>query len=552
MTQQIINLGTGPDTSTGDSLYTAFTKVNDNFYELYTVFDGNGITTINANVIYSNNVITSSNVRAGNLFAYGNLETVGYIVTSGVFYPNGAAVGSLSQIDSNLIPTTSNLFSVGSTESQFLNGYFSNILTAGELLVSGGGNFGSNVSVTGNLEVSGNVTALIFKGNFEGNISGNITAAGSDTQVLYNNQGQVAGDTGFRYDSDSKTVVAQNFNAGTSNIFIVNGQRVGVNVASFIDGATLQINGTDSILLPVGDSDSRPGNAQPGMLRFNTVLSDIEYFNGDYWAAPITQFTLSVANAQPGTGSQTVFDLPVGNATTAGTIVSINGIVQQPVMSYSITGNTVTFTEAPSPEDVIDFRIFTTTSTLTALTDVYGTTGVYLDETVGSHIIEFRNNNQQTLTLSANGQAHFTRNISSDNYQTGAMVVDGGIGVRGNVNINGIMYAVAKNFLIEHPSKKDYNLQYSCLEGPEYGVYLRGKISNANVIELPAYWRELIDQESVTVSLTPYGDYQELFVARIEDNTVHILSRNNETINCFYVVYGERKDLDKLIVEYKR
>ena len=35
MTQQIINLGTGPDSQTGDTLYVAFTKVNANFTDLY-------------------------------------------------------------------------------------------------------------------------------------------------------------------------------------------------------------------------------------------------------------------------------------------------------------------------------------------------------------------------------------------------------------------------------------------------------------------------------------------------------------------------------------
>ena len=99
MSQQIINLGAGPDSQTGDSLYVAFTKVNSNFTELYSVFDGNGITTINANVIYSNNIVTTSNIRSGNIFTYGNIETVGHIISTGVFYPNGTPLGSLSSID---------------------------------------------------------------------------------------------------------------------------------------------------------------------------------------------------------------------------------------------------------------------------------------------------------------------------------------------------------------------------------------------------------------------------------------------------------------------
>ena len=43
MTQQIINLGTGPDSQTGDTLYVAFTKVNENFSEVYSVFGANEV-----------------------------------------------------------------------------------------------------------------------------------------------------------------------------------------------------------------------------------------------------------------------------------------------------------------------------------------------------------------------------------------------------------------------------------------------------------------------------------------------------------------------------
>ena len=35
MTQQVINLGTGPNTGTGDPIRTAFAKLNANFTELY-------------------------------------------------------------------------------------------------------------------------------------------------------------------------------------------------------------------------------------------------------------------------------------------------------------------------------------------------------------------------------------------------------------------------------------------------------------------------------------------------------------------------------------
>ena len=55
-----------------------------------------------------------------------------------------------------------------------------------------------------------------------------------------------------------------------------------------------------------------------------------------------------------------------------------------------------------------------------------------------------------------------------------------------------------KTFNIPHPLKQGYRLIYSCLEGPEIGVYYRGRLKGSNYIDLPDYWRNLVDVESIT------------------------------------------------------
>lgn len=112
--------------------------------------------------------------------------------------------------------------------------------------------------------------------------------------------------------------------------------------------------------------------------------------------------------------------------------------------------------------------------------------------------------------------------------------------------------AAAKGFDIPHPSKKNYRLRYICLEGPEVGAYIRGKLNGTNVIELPSYWKDLVYPESITVNITPTGIYQELFVEKIEWGT-RIIVKNNlgSSIKCDYIVYGERKTKDKLQPEYE-
>ena len=109
----------------------------------------------------------------------------------------------------------------------------------------------------------------------------------------------------------------------------------------------------------------------------------------------------------------------------------------------------------------------------------------------------------------------------------------------------GTIYATSKSFRIPHPTQEGKQLIYGSLEGPENGVYVRGVLTG-NIIELPDYWVKLVDPESITVSLTPIGRFQELYVENISGNIVHV---GGENVNCFYTVFAERVDIAKLDVE---
>ena len=118
------------------------------------------------------------------------------------------------------------------------------------------------------------------------------------------------------------------------------------------------------------------------------------------------------------------------------------------------------------------------------------------------------------------------------------------------VNIEGC--TGKKNFDIPHPTKEGWRLRHVCIEGPSADVYVRGKLKDSNVIELPEYWRKLVDPETITVNLTSIGAYQELYVDEIEWGTrITIKTNSGSSINCYYTVYGERVDTDKNIPEYE-
>ena len=147
--------------------------------------------------------------------------------------------------------------------------------------------------------------------------------------------------------------------------------------------------------------------------------------------------------------------------------------------------------------------------------------------------------------LFVGGSVNISSGVASTNTETGALVVNGGVG------INGALNAITKSFVIDHPTKPGKKLRYGSLEGPENGVYIRGKLTGNNIIELPEYWTKLVDSNSITVSLTPIGKHQNLYVEDISDNKVVVGNSNvfGKEINCFFTVFAERVDIAKLVVE---
>ena len=113
------------------------------------------------------------------------------------------------------------------------------------------------------------------------------------------------------------------------------------------------------------------------------------------------------------------------------------------------------------------------------------------------------------------------------------------------LEVNGHFAATSKSFIIDHPTKEDKKLQYASLEGPENGVYVRGT-TDKETIELPEYWSELVHEDSITVVLTPIGKKQDLFIIEKSNKLIKIGGAEG---SFDYVVYGERKDIDKLEIE---
>ena len=147
-------------------------------------------------------------------------------------------------------------------------------------------------------------------------------------------------------------------------------------------GVTLKVGSITSMMIPTGPTAGRPSSLfggpeydVQGMLRYNTTINNIEFYDGTNWQSSGSTFTVISGRQFSGNvaggfgnvdGTNTQFTLQA-SATTAATIISINGVLQFPTLAYSVSGSTLTFTEPPAPNDVIDARILTTTSTVESI-----------------------------------------------------------------------------------------------------------------------------------------------------------------------------------------
>jgi len=116
------------------------------------------------------------------------------------------------------------------------------------------------------------------------------------------------------------------------------------------------------------------------------------------------------------------------------------------------------------------------------------------------------------------------------------------------VSVTGLLSATTKSFIIDHPTKEGMKLRHGSLEGPENGVYVRGR-SCLKAIDLPDYWTALVDPDSITVVLTSIGPSGPPRVERIENNKVYVFSEDPRPLDYFYMINAERIDVEPLEVE---
>jgi filamentous hemagglutinin len=167
---------------------------------------GNVVNAVQANITSVGTLTAlsvSGNVNSGNLRTAGAVSATGNIAAGNI--ATGGTVSAFGTVSGGNLTTTGNVTG-------------GNLLTSGR--VSATGNItGGNITTAGQISAQGNITAqgivsaignivtnANFVGNFLGNITGNLSVGGSNTQVLFNNNGNVGAAGGLTYNSGSNTL----------------------------------------------------------------------------------------------------------------------------------------------------------------------------------------------------------------------------------------------------------------------------------------------------------------------------------------------------------
>jgi hypothetical protein len=354
--------------------------------------DGN-VTTLVATNLSSSNVLVAGGVIYNVNVQANNISTANALITS-----SETTTGVVTNFSSgNVVITGGYAVNLsGGTASNVANDSQTLRVNSGGMQIVGDSYIGGDLGINENLRVT---QVSLLNGNVLANsrVTTNYTAAASTASTggalvipgtggaaiggnLYVGQGAVINGSQSIHDTiirgvNERSLVYVVADSSYDQVAI-GGNLVAANVTL---GAKLIVNSVDSMIVPVGSSAQRPSGLGysdvDGMLRLNNTTGVLEYYGNGQWNNAGSAFTViqtrtfDTSSGNPYgnvDGVNTTFTL-VANATTGGTMVAINGVLQIPSTAYSVSGATLSFTEAPAVGDVIDTRVLATTSVVNQL-----------------------------------------------------------------------------------------------------------------------------------------------------------------------------------------
>ena len=352
-----------------------------------------------------------------NLVAYGE-DTIEVIAGNAIAFTTDNTDTPYKSWQIDFTGNTSNPINISNTDA-------STDSVTGALIVSGGAGINGDVNINGFINANGIIySSTGVQGNLSGYFDGIIGNINPNLALF----------------TDIDTVTANIGNLYFVNNNITTNDLNGNIVLTPSGNGYIDINSASALGLPVGSNLTRPDYADEGMLRFNTNIDALEFFDGSQWI-PIgaTVLTTVISDQFIGDNTTTQFTLSQ-STTTSGTIVTINGVIQIPSISYNVSGTLLEFAEPPVSTDIIEARIIITTAVATSL--VAGNSTVEFGSIANNFPLLITINNNLIAEFSTANTTIFNTLIAFGNLSTGNLnITSGGVYSNNYYFANGVAFS---------------------------------------------------------------------------------------------------------------
>jgi hypothetical protein len=351
--------------------------------------------------------------------------------------------------------------------------------TVGNITATGAVNTTGTMSATGNI-----VTAGFFVGNFAGNITGNLTVPGSNTQVLFNNQGNAGAAAGLTFNSAANVLATSGNITAVGNVqgnyFLGNGSQLtglpatygnanvttllaafgsntisstgNITTTANVSGGFILGNGSQLTGLPASYSNanvttllaafgsntiSTTGNVTAGNFIGNgQYLTNINAGNitGSYGNANVAAFMAAFgSNTITTTGNVTAGNVSATGNITGGN-VNLTGEIRLGTSTLIGGGALIAFAGAPAY--LGSYNLGNTLGNALVLADgANGTIQIYSPSVA----------NDGWVFNNANGNLTLPGNTSAINYANGANILSGIASSYGNANVATFLASFGSN-----------------------------------------------------------------------------------------------------------
>ena len=112
--------------------------------------------------------------------------------------------------------------------------------------------------------------------------------------------------------------------------------------------------GSTGIRIPTGTTAERPSTPVTGQLRYNTDTSRFEFYDTGWRDVSSRGFLSITKDSFTGDGSTLAFTMSTTPNAATGIPVYVGNVHQNPGVSYTISGTTLTFASAPLAAQTIE------------------------------------------------------------------------------------------------------------------------------------------------------------------------------------------------------